>query len=174
MFSFGLYYVFAICDDILLNLKKEGISIVTIDHSITRSMWYSSIPLRLRFLSVDFFGFQVLMLKISWVACKSFAGINLFRLILMKKWDNTWSKMETSTTEQILNPKEKSNPISSLFFLWTFPLFRKGYKKELTIEDIYTTLQQDKSDRLGDILERYRHLRIQLTFHRIMILIFFV
>lgn len=63
--------------------------------------------------------------------------------------------METTTTEQVLNPKEKSNPISSLFFLWTIPLFRKGYKKELTIEDIYTTLKKDKSDKLGDILEKY-------------------
>ncbi|XP_017773823.1 PREDICTED: multidrug resistance-associated protein 4 isoform X1 [Nicrophorus vespilloides] len=52
------------------------------------------------------------------------------------------------------NPKEKANIISTIFFCYTIPLFRKGWKKDLTENDLYKTLPQHSSELLGDNLQR--------------------
>ena len=36
---------------------------------------------------------------------------------------------------------------------WLFPLLRKGYKKDLQINDIYGVLKNDKSERIGSRLQ---------------------
>lgn len=52
------------------------------------------------------------------------------------------------------NPRESANILSQLFLTWTIPLFVKGYKKELEMEDVYQPLNEDRSDSLGDRLEK--------------------
>jgi len=71
------------------------------------------------------------------------------------------------------HPRAKANFLSAvtfwclLFFLtflkilinwskirWTFSLFAKGYKKDLKVEDLYVTLNDHKSARVGDLLEQ--------------------
>lgn len=52
------------------------------------------------------------------------------------------------------NPLSKANPISKILFLWVFPLFVKGYSKDLEEEDLYDILKEDQTERVGDELER--------------------
>ncbi len=52
------------------------------------------------------------------------------------------------------NPMSRASPISKLLFLWIFPLFKKGYEKELQDEDLYQVLEEDETGRLGDQLEK--------------------
>lgn len=56
--------------------------------------------------------------------------------------------------DQPENPVEKANFISRLLFWWVNPLMRKGYKRELQIEDVYKQRRCDESERLTDRLER--------------------
>lgn len=53
------------------------------------------------------------------------------------------------------NPREKANLLSIIFFWWTLPLFRKGYANVLDVEDIYQPLSIDRSESLGERLEKY-------------------
>jgi hypothetical protein len=39
-------------------------------------------------------------------------------------------------------------------FRWIKDLFRKGYDKNLEVEDLYNTLPNDRSEMLGDELEK--------------------
>ncbi|XP_043486988.1 ATP-binding cassette sub-family C member 4-like, partial [Polistes fuscatus] len=41
---------------------------------------------------------------------------------------------------------------------WLKDIFKKGVKGILTLKDIYDPLKSDKSERLGDLLEKYNHL----------------
>lgn len=52
------------------------------------------------------------------------------------------------------NPREMANIFSRLFSLWTVPLFLKGYRKDLGMDDIYQPLKADRSESLGERLER--------------------
>lgn len=52
------------------------------------------------------------------------------------------------------NPERKANPISRLFVLWVFPLLRKGSKKDLNFEDLFRSLPEDSSAKLGSAFER--------------------
>lgn len=61
--------------------------------------------------------------------------------------------MEAFHRQQPPNPREKSNFLSILFFTWTIPLFKKGFKKDLQLDDIFQSLKCDKADSLGDRLE---------------------
>ncbi|KAJ3652255.1 hypothetical protein Zmor_018236 [Zophobas morio] len=51
------------------------------------------------------------------------------------------------------HPKEKANYLSHWFFCWELPFFYKGYKKQITEEDLYGPLKDHKSKLLGDKLE---------------------
>lgn len=62
--------------------------------------------------------------------------------------------MESTRRDMLPNPREKANILSKIFFAWTVPLFVKGYKKDLDMDDIYRPLHSDRSDGLGDRLER--------------------
>ncbi|KAG5681565.1 hypothetical protein PVAND_010984 [Polypedilum vanderplanki] len=62
--------------------------------------------------------------------------------------------MEQSNQKVADNPREKANFVSIVTFFWTIPLFRKGYKKVLEIEDLYRPLKVDESENLGDRLEQ--------------------
>lgn len=53
------------------------------------------------------------------------------------------------------NPRDKANIISVLFFTWTIKLFRIGYTKVLDLQDLFRPINKDRSDLLGDRLERW-------------------
>ncbi|XP_044727627.1 ATP-binding cassette sub-family C member 4-like isoform X2 [Chrysoperla carnea] len=50
------------------------------------------------------------------------------------------------------NPRERSNPLSAIFFLYTLPTFFKGFKHDLEENDLYQPLKEHRSDYLGDKL----------------------
>nr|CAD7398178.1 unnamed protein product [Timema poppensis] len=52
------------------------------------------------------------------------------------------------------NPREHTNLISVLFFWWTVDLFKKGFKQDLSQDDLFEPLSKDKSQHLGDKLEK--------------------
>ncbi|XP_067014322.2 ATP-binding cassette subfamily C member 4 [Anabrus simplex] len=62
--------------------------------------------------------------------------------------------MDAEKRESRPNPRQTANPLSALFFCWTIDLFREGYSKDLTVEDLYRPLTDDTSKVLGDKLER--------------------
>ncbi|KAI2473958.1 Putative multidrug resistance-associated protein lethal(2)03659-like [Diabrotica virgifera virgifera] len=52
------------------------------------------------------------------------------------------------------NPVEKANPLSRLFFLYMFPIFKKTYQYEFTDEDLFRPLKEHTSSILGAHLEK--------------------
>lgn len=60
--------------------------------------------------------------------------------------------MDSSKLDE--NPREKASVFSVLSFYWTFGLFRKGYSKVLQLDDLIQPLNADRSERLGDLLNR--------------------
>ncbi|XP_052777823.1 ATP-binding cassette sub-family C member 4-like [Mya arenaria] len=62
--------------------------------------------------------------------------------------------MDESSKHFNPNPILKANPISKLFFWWLNPLFRKGYARQLEVDDLYNVVAEDQSDTLGDKLEK--------------------
>lgn len=51
------------------------------------------------------------------------------------------------------NPRARASFLSVLTFYWTFSLFRKGYSKILQLNDLFRPLNEDRSEKLGDLLE---------------------
>ncbi|XP_010187754.1 PREDICTED: cystic fibrosis transmembrane conductance regulator-like, partial [Mesitornis unicolor] len=52
------------------------------------------------------------------------------------------------------SPLEKANIFSKLFFRWTKPILRKGYRRRLELSDIYQIPSADSADNLSEKLER--------------------
>uniref|UniRef100_A0A8D2D3T4 Cystic fibrosis transmembrane conductance regulator n=1 Tax=Sciurus vulgaris TaxID=55149 RepID=A0A8D2D3T4_SCIVU len=52
------------------------------------------------------------------------------------------------------SPLEKASVISKLFFSWTTPILRKGYRQRLELSDIYQIPSADSADNLSEKLER--------------------
>ncbi|XP_040267378.1 cystic fibrosis transmembrane conductance regulator isoform X1 [Bufo bufo] len=52
------------------------------------------------------------------------------------------------------SPLEKANIFSKLFFSWTKPILKKGYKQRLELSDIYQISTADSADNLSERLER--------------------
>lgn len=67
--------------------------------------------------------------------------------------------MDTAKISLKQNPKETANLLSILTHWWTVELFRTGYSKELGIDDLIEPLNNDKSQVLGDRLQRYCRVR---------------
>lgn len=61
--------------------------------------------------------------------------------------------MESTERNLPTNPCENANCLSKLFFAWTVPFFKKGYTKDLKIDDMYEPLTCDRSEVLGNRLE---------------------
>ncbi|XP_050516933.1 probable multidrug resistance-associated protein lethal(2)03659 [Diabrotica virgifera virgifera] len=57
------------------------------------------------------------------------------------------------TAEQKLNPRDRSSCFSNLLFCWLLPYFVKGYKRELTEDDMYRHRSEHDSSKLGERLE---------------------
>ena len=49
---------------------------------------------------------------------------------------------------------------SGLHFRWLLPFLKLGCKKDLEIEDVYSLLPEDGSEKLGLELLRYQFIRI--------------
>lgn len=52
------------------------------------------------------------------------------------------------------NPRENANIISVLLFWWTIDLFKIGCRKVLELEDVFRPLNVDRSEALGDRLDK--------------------
>ncbi|XP_017722842.1 PREDICTED: cystic fibrosis transmembrane conductance regulator isoform X4 [Rhinopithecus bieti] len=52
------------------------------------------------------------------------------------------------------SPLEKAGVVSKLFFSWTRPILRKGYRQRLESSDIYQIPSADSADNLSEKLER--------------------
>lgn len=62
--------------------------------------------------------------------------------------------METDKPILRENPRADANIFSRLTFWWTVSLFKEGYQKVLELGDLFEPLKCDKSEALGDRLER--------------------
>uniref|UniRef100_A0A7N6BJF9 Multidrug resistance-associated protein 4 n=1 Tax=Anabas testudineus TaxID=64144 RepID=A0A7N6BJF9_ANATE len=63
--------------------------------------------------------------------------------------------MEKVSKDAKTNPAATASLLSKIFFWWLNPLFRTGYKRRLEEDDMYEVLAEDKSERLGEDLQRY-------------------
>lgn len=63
--------------------------------------------------------------------------------------------MESKRHSFLTNPRKTANFLSTFLFAWTIPIFKKGYKKALGYEDVYEPLDNDRSTKLGNRLDRY-------------------
>lgn len=80
--------------------------------------------------------------------------------------------METGCRKLLKNPRETANIISALFFGWSIPIFKKTYKQFLQADEvIIEPLEQDRSQHLGDRLEKYVIMSFHLIFKIIIIFI---
>jgi hypothetical protein len=57
--------------------------------------------------------------------------------------------MDFGEKKDFPSPKEKASFLSKLFFLWIILLFRKGFSKGLTIDDMHNVPTEDISHKLG-------------------------
>ncbi|XP_054480100.1 ATP-binding cassette sub-family C member 4-like [Anoplopoma fimbria] len=63
--------------------------------------------------------------------------------------------MEKVSKDTKTNPEATASLFSKIFFCWLNPLFRIGYKRKLEEDDMYEVLAEDRSERLGQDLQRY-------------------
>ncbi|XP_071321050.1 ATP-binding cassette sub-family C member 4-like [Trachinotus anak] len=63
--------------------------------------------------------------------------------------------MEQVSKDAKRNPAATANILSKIFFCWLNPLFRTGYKRRLEEDDMYEVLVEDRSENLGQDLQRY-------------------
>lgn len=73
--------------------------------------------------------------------------------------------MESAYRTLSKNPRESASWISILTFAWTIPMFKRSYHNELNANDVFDPVTEDRSDRLGDRLERYGICEIMLILY---------
>ncbi|CAH4030805.1 unnamed protein product [Pieris brassicae] len=61
--------------------------------------------------------------------------------------------MDSKVVLKEKNPHDKANFISKIFLCWSLPLFYKGYKHGINVEDLWQARDIDHSGKLGDRLE---------------------
>ncbi|KAI2474163.1 ATP-binding cassette sub-family C member 4 [Diabrotica virgifera virgifera] len=71
--------------------------------------------------------------------------------------------MDPSEVKYNPNPRENANIFSILFFGYTIPTFRTGMTKVIDVDDVYNTLEGDKSDYLGNRLEKHWNTETELV-----------
>ncbi|XP_036143538.1 multidrug resistance-associated protein 4 [Monomorium pharaonis] len=69
--------------------------------------------------------------------------------------------MDSTKVRSKPNPREKANIVSILFWWWTISLFKTGYKKDLEPEDLFDPLKVDRSNLLGDRLEKRWNIELE-------------
>ncbi|XP_050295811.1 probable multidrug resistance-associated protein lethal(2)03659 [Anthonomus grandis grandis] len=65
-----------------------------------------------------------------------------------------YKEAEARKNSKKTHPFRTANIFSKIFFTWLFPLFRKGFKKELLADDLFPPLPSHESTYLGDRLEK--------------------
>lgn len=63
--------------------------------------------------------------------------------------------MEKVSKDAKTNPAATASLLSKIFFWWLNPLFTTGYKRRLEENDMYEVLAEDRSQSLGQELQRY-------------------
>ncbi|KAM6945310.1 ATP-binding cassette sub-family C member 4-like [Aplochiton taeniatus] len=71
--------------------------------------------------------------------------------------------MEQLKKDPKSNPLASANFLSRLFFCWVFPLLRIGHRRRLEEDDMYKVLPDDRSENLGQELQRYWDREVQLA-----------
>ncbi|CAH2099901.1 unnamed protein product [Euphydryas editha] len=61
--------------------------------------------------------------------------------------------MDSKVVLKEKNPHDKANILSKILLCWSLPLFKRGYKQGLTVDDLFQARSGDHSGRLGDRLE---------------------
>ncbi|XP_076243243.1 ATP-binding cassette sub-family C member 4 [Calliopsis andreniformis] len=69
--------------------------------------------------------------------------------------------MDSSHVKANPNPRVKANFLSILFWWWTIDLFKTGYRKVLQSDDLYEPLKTDRSNVLGDRLEKRWYIELE-------------
>lgn len=62
--------------------------------------------------------------------------------------------MESTRLKFTPNPYENAHFLSKLFFIWTVPFYKIRYKNEIDMNDVYGALKCDRSELLGNRLEK--------------------
>ncbi|XP_022602217.1 LOW QUALITY PROTEIN: multidrug resistance-associated protein 4-like [Seriola dumerili] len=75
--------------------------------------------------------------------------------------------MERVSKDAKTNPAATAGLLSKIFFWWLNPLFRTGYKRRLEEDDMYEVLVEDRSERLGQDLQRYWDHEVQMAIKEI-------
>lgn len=75
--------------------------------------------------------------------------------------------MECGYRKLLKNPRESASLSSIFFFGWSIPIFKKTYTKVLGPESAYEPLTADRSQTLGDKLEKCDFLNCVFYFLRI-------
>uniref|UniRef100_A0A182P628 Uncharacterized protein n=1 Tax=Anopheles epiroticus TaxID=199890 RepID=A0A182P628_9DIPT len=70
--------------------------------------------------------------------------------------------MEATRVALKANPRQQASCLSILTFWWTVDMFRKGYNQTFDVGDLYTPLEADRADRLGDRLEGQWNRQLEL------------
>lgn len=63
--------------------------------------------------------------------------------------------MESGRRNLSKNPRQSANLLSVVFFGWSIPIFRKSFKDDLHANDALEPIDEDRSELLGNRLERY-------------------
>ncbi|XP_074520696.1 ATP-binding cassette sub-family C member 4-like [Halichoeres trimaculatus] len=63
--------------------------------------------------------------------------------------------MEVRKKSERRNPLESANVVSRVFMCWIGPILNLGYKKRLEESDMYSVLPEDRSEKLGEELQRF-------------------
>lgn len=63
--------------------------------------------------------------------------------------------MESNQYKLSPNPRESANCLSKILMTWSIPFFKKGFEKILKLENVFHPLKCDKSENLGDKLEKW-------------------
>lgn len=63
--------------------------------------------------------------------------------------------MESGYRTLLKNPRQSANLISIIFFGWSIPIFKRTYENVLHPNDAFEPLDEDRSEYLGNRLEKY-------------------
>lgn len=72
----------------------------------------------------------------------------------LREKHNWRSIMDTGNRKYLPNPRDTAGILSVIFYVWTLPLFRKGYEKILELSDVFHPRRGDRSETLGQRLEQ--------------------
>jgi len=63
--------------------------------------------------------------------------------------------MDFTEKKSLESPQLQANFLSKFFYCWIIPLFKKGAKEDLTLDDLYDRIPEDDAGYWGATMERY-------------------